>query len=402
MQPIYDYVTFDCYGTLIDWKTGIAAAFVQAAARDGVSLEPAAVLTSYARTEPIVEAGEYRPYREVLRETALSVAQRHGWNLDQAQADFLPRSLADWPPFDDTRPALERLRSAGYRIGILSNVDLDLLQQTLDRLDIEFDFYVTAQQVRAYCLRGDYNLCELGGAMVIGNGMDGGMADELIVPARCLVPLPSGTALCDACLVEPLAVAAHGLRRAGLRGDQRVAVIGGGSMGLCAVAVAAASGAEVALAARHERQSEAGLRLGATALLGSYDIVVDAAGTKSALDQAVEACRPGGSLLLVGTYWDGFELSGIQLCMKEIDVVPASMYARHGVARDIDVAAGILASNPEIGDSLITHRFPLDAASEAFRVAGERAAGAIKVVLEPYQPAEEPRTGDRGGSFRRL
>ncbi len=69
--------------------------------------------------------------------------------------------------------------------------------------------------------------------------------------------------------------------------------------------------------------------------------------------------------------------------MKEIDVVPASMYARHGVARDIDVAAGILAAHPEIGESLITHRFPLDAAGEAFRVAGERAAGAIKVVLEP-------------------
>ncbi len=150
MQPIYDYVTFDCYGTLIDWKTGIAAAFVQAAARDGVSLQPAAVLTSYARTEPIVEAGGYRSYREVLRETALRVAQRHDWSLDEAQADFLPRSLADWPPFDDTRPALERLRSAGYRIGILSNVDLDLLQQTLDRLDVEFDLLVTAQQVRAY------------------------------------------------------------------------------------------------------------------------------------------------------------------------------------------------------------------------------------------------------------
>ena len=150
MRPIFDYVTFDCYGTLIDWKKGIADAFVQAAARDGVSLQPAAVLTSYARAEPIVEAGDYRSYREVLRETALRVAQRYDWSLDEARADFLPRSLADWPPFDDTRPALERLRSAGYRIGILSNVDLDLLQQTLDRLDVEFDLLVTAQQVRAY------------------------------------------------------------------------------------------------------------------------------------------------------------------------------------------------------------------------------------------------------------
>ena len=150
MQPIYDYVTFDCYGTLIHWEQGIAAAFVQAAARDGVSLEAAAVLASYARTEPIVEAGGYRSYREVLRETALRVARRHDWSLDGQRADFLSRSLADWPPFDDTRPALERLKSAGYRLGILSNVDVDLLQQTLDRLGFEFDLLVTAQQVRAY------------------------------------------------------------------------------------------------------------------------------------------------------------------------------------------------------------------------------------------------------------
>ncbi len=102
MQPAYDYVTFDCYGTLIHWEKGIADAFVQAAARDGVSLEAAAVLTSYAMTEPIIEAGDYRPYREVLRETALRVARRHDWSLDGQRADFLSRSLADWPPFDDT------------------------------------------------------------------------------------------------------------------------------------------------------------------------------------------------------------------------------------------------------------------------------------------------------------
>jgi 2-haloalkanoic acid dehalogenase type II len=150
MQSTYDYVTFDCYGTLVDWETGISEAFVQAAAQDGVSLQPAEVLASYAKIEPIVEAGDYRPYRDVLRETALRVAARHAWSLDEARADFLSRSLADWPPFDETRPALRRLQSAGIRIGILSNVDLELLRQTLDRLDVEFDLLVTAQQVRAY------------------------------------------------------------------------------------------------------------------------------------------------------------------------------------------------------------------------------------------------------------
>src|SRR5512145_1960522 len=97
----------------------------------------------------------------------------------------------------------------------------------------------------AACVRGDYNLCERGPRMIHGVGCDGGMADELRVPARALVRLPAGVALGDASLVEPLAVVLHGLRRAGLRGGERVAVVGGGAIGLCAVAAARAAGAEV-------------------------------------------------------------------------------------------------------------------------------------------------------------
>ena len=87
--------------------------------------------------------------------------------------------------------------------------------------------------------------------------------------------------------------------------------------------------------------------------------------------------------MLLGSYWDGFELSGMELCLKEIDVIPSIMYSRDGVARDIDVAASTLALRPEIADAIITHRYPLEAAKEAFRTAADRSAGAIKVVLEP-------------------
>jgi threonine dehydrogenase-like Zn-dependent dehydrogenase len=115
-----------------------------------------------------------------------------------------------------------------------------------------------------------------------------------------------------------------------------------------------------------------------------YDVVIEAAGTSSALAEAVERCRPGGTVVLVGTYWDsGTELPGQMLSMKEITLVPSSMYGRVGPSRDFEVAASILADRPEIGGALITHRFPLDAAVEAFAVARDRAAGAIKVVLEP-------------------
>ncbi len=232
------------------------------------------------------------------------------------------------------------------------------------------------------CRRGDYNLCA-GAAGLLGAGRDGGMADELRVPERCLVPLPRGVAVENACLVEPLAVAVHGMARAGLHSGHRVAVVGGGSIGLCAVAVARAAGAEVALVARHEPQREAGDRLGAGEAGDGYDLVVDAAGTAGALERAVELCRPGGCLLLLATYWDGLELPGFAVCMKEVRVLPSSMYGRPGVARDVDVAAGILGAQPALPDTLITHRFPLDAARHAFDVANDRRSGAIKVVLEP-------------------
>jgi len=146
----FDWITFDCYGTLVDWETGIADAFAGAARAAGVELEREAALAAYMRIEPIVEAGTFRPYREVLCETAVRVAERLGWKLSRTQASFLPQSLARWSVFEDTRPALARLRAAGCRLGILSNVDADLLRGTLQALDTPFELLVTAQQVGSY------------------------------------------------------------------------------------------------------------------------------------------------------------------------------------------------------------------------------------------------------------
>jgi threonine dehydrogenase-like Zn-dependent dehydrogenase len=233
------------------------------------------------------------------------------------------------------------------------------------------------------CTRGDTQLCRRGPGMILGIGRDGGMAERVLVPASALVEIPSGIALSDASLVEPLAVVVHGLRRAGVRLGQRVVVVGGGTIGLAAVAAARAFGASVALVARHDHQRAAGERLGATEAAGTYPVVVDAAGTKSALARAVELAEPGGKLLLVASYWEGLELPSYHVCLKEIDVVPASLYGWQGGSRDFDVAARILAGDPEIARAIITHRFPLDAAAEAFRIAADRGAGAIKVVLEP-------------------
>jgi threonine dehydrogenase-like Zn-dependent dehydrogenase len=187
----------------------------------------------------------------------------------------------------------------------------------------------------------------------------------------------------DACLVEPLAVCVHGLRKVGLHGGQRVAVVGAGSIGLLAVAAARATGAEVGLVSRHDAQAAAGARLGAKPIDGEYDLVIECAGTESALQTCCELAKPGAKLLLLSSYWEGLALPGFILMLKELQVQPSSMYGRHAGGRDVDGAAALLAANPEIAPTVITHRLPLDAAAEAFRIARDRKAGAIKVVLEP-------------------
>jgi 2-haloalkanoic acid dehalogenase type II len=150
MERPYDIITFDCYGTLIDWESGISAAFLQAARADNRELERDAVLQAYARLEPVVQAEAYRRYREVLTETARRVAGELGWQLPEGQAGFLAESLPQWQPFPDTNPAMERLSAAGYRLGILSNVDDDLLAGTLRHLRAPFELLITAQQVGSY------------------------------------------------------------------------------------------------------------------------------------------------------------------------------------------------------------------------------------------------------------
>jgi 2-haloacid dehalogenase/putative hydrolase of the HAD superfamily len=145
----YAVLTFDCYGTLIDWEAGISAAFAAAAPR-ATAADAAAVLSIYAEVEPAVQRERFRPYREVLANTAVEVARRLGWSLTLDQAQFLPNSLANWPVFPDTNAALARLHEAGLELGMLSNVDDDLLAATARQFAVPFDFAITAQQVRSY------------------------------------------------------------------------------------------------------------------------------------------------------------------------------------------------------------------------------------------------------------
>jgi 2-haloalkanoic acid dehalogenase type II len=149
MNDAYDLITFDCYGTLIDWEQGIVTAFQREAGQAGMTLDANTVIAAYHAAEPLVESESYRAYRDVLTETARRVAARLGWSIEPERATFLAESLPHWQPFADTHHALERLAQR-YRLGILSNVDDELLAETRRHFTVTFDLIVTAQQVGSY------------------------------------------------------------------------------------------------------------------------------------------------------------------------------------------------------------------------------------------------------------
>jgi 2-haloalkanoic acid dehalogenase type II len=150
MTREYDVITFDCYGTLIDWEHGIRNAFAATAAALRAPVDLDRALALYAEIEPVVEAEAFRSYREVLAETARRIAGRLAWPLPESRADFLAESLPAWPAFPDTNRGLRRLAAAGCDLGILSNVDDNLLAWSRRHLDARFEIVVTAEQVGSY------------------------------------------------------------------------------------------------------------------------------------------------------------------------------------------------------------------------------------------------------------
>jgi 2-haloacid dehalogenase len=143
------FVTFDVYGTLIDWETGVIQAFEKEAARDGFTIDREEVLPLFHEISRSIEGGSYELYAEVLRRTAVEVAKRISWPLEPSRAGFLPDSVARWAPFRETNPQLRKF-TAAYQTGLISNVDDKLLGQTRRHIPADLALVVTAQQVRSY------------------------------------------------------------------------------------------------------------------------------------------------------------------------------------------------------------------------------------------------------------
>ena len=143
------FVTFDCYGTLIDWESGVYDAFQKEADRDGFTIDRDALIPRFIDVQRDIQRGSYELYAEVLRRTAVKVAGELGWSLESSRAQFLPDSVPRWMPFRETNAQLERFAKK-YELGILANIDDKLLGSTRRHFRSDFDLVVTAQQVRSY------------------------------------------------------------------------------------------------------------------------------------------------------------------------------------------------------------------------------------------------------------
>jgi len=222
------------------------------------------------------------------------------------------------------------------------------------------------------------------------------------MPARHCFKVPAGIDFATAALTEPLGVAVHGLRISGLEIGQRVAVLGAGTIGLMAVIAARAGGAgEIIVTARRPQQKAAALALGADRVVDeagpgglgglfedSFDAPIDlvvetVGGTANTLETAAAACRPGGTICVLGVFNGTPAFPALFVLAKELRIQGSLVYNRAGAQADYDIALDVLRRRgADISRALITHRIPLERLADGFRTAADKTTGSIKVTVE--------------------
>jgi len=145
----FEVLTFDCYGTLIDWETGLWDSLVPIFQAHQVSVAPERALELYGELETAAEAGEYREYKTVLKTALEGIGARLGFTPTPAERETFALSVKEWPAFPDSPGALQALKKK-YKLGIISNIDDDLFAFSNQRLQVQFDWIITAKQVQSY------------------------------------------------------------------------------------------------------------------------------------------------------------------------------------------------------------------------------------------------------------
>ena len=145
----YKIITFDCYGTLIDWESGMLGVLKPLLANHGVDLDDEEILKKFAEFESRQQQGEYLKYYDVLKAVVRRFGEEFNFEPSLAEQNSLPDSIKHWQPFPDTVKALQLLKSR-FQLGIISNIDNDLFADTAKHLGVEFDYIITAEQVKSY------------------------------------------------------------------------------------------------------------------------------------------------------------------------------------------------------------------------------------------------------------
>jgi 2-haloacid dehalogenase len=145
----FEALTFDCYGTLIDWESGILAGLRPMLARHGIDRPDEELLEVYADLEAAAEAGPYRRYREIVADGMRGLAAHYGVEADAIEVADFADSVGDWPPFPDSAAALARLHER-FSLGVITNCDDDLFARSAARLETTFEWVVTAQTAGSY------------------------------------------------------------------------------------------------------------------------------------------------------------------------------------------------------------------------------------------------------------
>ncbi|HSD11804.1 MAG TPA: alcohol dehydrogenase catalytic domain-containing protein [Candidatus Binatia bacterium] len=247
----------------------------------------------------------------------------------------------------------------------------------------------------AQCRTGNPNRCAK--RVLLGVNGRGGCAEFVVAPAYAVYPLPEGVSPVAGALVEPLAVCVHGTRRARVTSGDRVAILGGGTIGLMAILTSRVAGAsEVAITARHAHQREAARTLGADRIFedadamireasdAPFDCVIETVGGQaSTLSEAVRLARPGGIVSMLGVFEGPSAIPALDVSLKELTLVGSNCYGRVGPRTDFSIAVELLRKHGSELESLVTHRFRLAEVNAAFAAAVDKRSGSIKVHILP-------------------
>jgi 2-haloacid dehalogenase len=145
----FDVITFDCYGTFIDWETGILGALRPILAAHAASVDDEALLERFGVHEAALEAGPYLRYRDVLAGVLRRLGDDFGFEPRDDELEAFAASVGEWPAFEDSAPALQRLHEK-FKLAPITNCDDDLFATSAPKLGVELDWVITAEQARSY------------------------------------------------------------------------------------------------------------------------------------------------------------------------------------------------------------------------------------------------------------